>query len=43
MKTCRYRAFRIASNWLTLKLIGKKTNRAAIGIRIKGVATGKNR
>jgi ASPIC and UnbV/FG-GAP-like repeat len=28
------------NNWLTLKLIGKKTNRAAIGARIKVVATG---
>jgi hypothetical protein len=29
------------NNWLTLKLIGKKTNRAAIGARIKVVTAGK--
>jgi len=28
------------NNWLTVKLVGKKTNRAAIGARIKVVATG---
>ncbi len=28
------------NNWLTLKLVGKKTNRAAIGARIKVVCTG---
>jgi hypothetical protein len=28
------------NNWLTLKLIGKKTNRAAIGARIKAVTSG---
>src|SRR5262249_10311338 len=28
------------NHWLTLKLIGKKTNRAAIGARIKVVTTG---
>ena len=30
------------NNWLTVKLIGKKTNRAAIGARIKVVAAGDN-
>lgn len=29
------------NNWLTVKLIGKKTNRAAIGARIKVVTAGK--
>jgi hypothetical protein len=29
------------NNWITLKLIGKKTNRAAIGARIKVVTAGK--
>jgi hypothetical protein len=29
------------NNWITLKLVGKKTNRAAIGARIKVVADGK--
>jgi hypothetical protein len=28
------------NNWLTVKLIGKKTNRAAIGARIKAVTSG---
>jgi len=30
------------NNWLTVKLIGKKTNRAAIGARIKVVTSGEN-
>jgi FG-GAP-like repeat/ASPIC and UnbV len=30
------------NHWLTLKLIGKKTNRAAIGARIKVVTAGEN-
>jgi FG-GAP-like repeat/ASPIC and UnbV len=30
------------NHWLTLKLIGKKTNRAAIGARIKVLTTGEN-
>jgi hypothetical protein len=30
------------NHWLTLKLVGKKTNRAAIGARIKVVASGDN-
>jgi hypothetical protein len=30
------------NNWLTVKLIGKKTNRAAIGARIKVVTAGDN-
>jgi hypothetical protein len=29
------------NNWLTVKLVGKKTNRVAIGARIKAVTTGK--
>jgi hypothetical protein len=29
------------NNWLTVKLVGKKTNRAAIGARIKAVTAGK--
>ena len=28
------------NHWLTIKLVGKKTNRAAIGARIKVVGTG---
>jgi hypothetical protein len=30
------------NNWLTVKLVGKKTNRAAIGARIKVVTAGQN-
>ena len=30
------------NNWLTVKLIGKKTNRSAIGARIKVVTAGEN-
>jgi hypothetical protein len=30
------------NNWLEVKLVGKKTNRAAIGARIKAVTAGKN-
>ncbi len=30
------------NNWLTLKLVGNKTNRAAIGARIKAVTAGKD-
>ena len=30
------------NNWLTLKLVGKKTNRAAIGARIKVVTDGES-
>ncbi len=30
------------NHWLTVKLVGKKTNRAAIGARIKVVATGEH-
>src|SRR5262249_17420399 len=30
------------NNWLTVKLIGKKTNRAAIGARIKVVTSGES-
>lgn len=30
------------NNWLVVKLIGKKTNRAAIGVRIKAVTDGDN-
>ncbi len=31
-----------ANNWLNVKLVGKKTNRAAIGARIKVVTAGEN-
>ena len=30
------------NHWLTLKLVGKKTNRAAIGARIKAITAGAN-
>ncbi len=30
------------NNWLTVKLVGKKTNRAAVGARIKVVTAGKD-
>jgi hypothetical protein len=30
------------NHWLTVKLVGKKTNRAAIGARIKVITTGRN-
>src|SRR5262249_35596315 len=30
------------NNWLNVKLVGKKTNRAAIGARIKAVTAGEN-